>query len=357
MESAPLSTDGRLYYTQVRDPEAVFNRLEITLSHLFRTPMTLLRGRTYSECLLDYLEARNCLRPDVLELGCGLGDIAEGLLDAARRRPNGIRSYRILDISPQMLAFVEARLGRLVEGYHLGDCTELSSLFPTYDGLVLCNAVIADLRSDYLKPGQDLREESAIAGFARAWVGATGPTYIHVGALALIAQLDRMLSANGTACILEFAATAMNQPAVFTDPEAGTDHYKCGIDFQQLLAFSEQLGFEAEVFPIEAVLGIAPGEEFLTVDVFTRLAEVVNDVPAASVLGAITLPVAAYTRKSLAATLARAGVPRAAGVVEALRGLFRSIHDPRFDRTNPMTWGYKVLTLRRPTPTAPPERE
>src|SRR4051812_42619071 len=99
MNDSLKDIDGSLYYTQDIDPQAVFNRLEITLSHLFRGRMEVLGNRNYSDCVVDFLIDRGHLRPSILEVGCGIGDLALNLLASCAERGCPVTHYSMVDIS------------------------------------------------------------------------------------------------------------------------------------------------------------------------------------------------------------------------------------------------------------------
>lgn len=348
--------DGKIYYTKDIDPHAVFNKLEITLSHLFREKMAVLGNRTYSDCVFEFLKRRGYSRPAVVEVGCGLGDIALNVLAAGNRKRFGIEKYVMVDISPELLRVQRERLGDLVSDYLLGDCLELSSFLKPFDGMLVSNAVIADLRAILIQRGQSLSEygidDVELSQFAAEWTAARGPCYVHVGALQFLHQVRRVLKVGGTAAILEYAATDMNQPSLFYDEDTGGVHTKCGIDFAQVQAYATRLGLQAEVVPIEEIWGIRREEEFLTVDVWVRPEKILRELPNNGHLQKLIerLPVRAYTRPSLrdqlTADLMGFSPSEADALVKSLNDYFHSVHDPRFDSTNPTTWGYQCLLLR-----------
>src|SRR5262249_39626289 len=81
-ESAQALNGATRYYRRDIDPDENFNRIEITLSHLFRQPSRLLGGHTYGSALHAYMMRHDLLRHDIAEIGGGLGDVMRCLLEA-----------------------------------------------------------------------------------------------------------------------------------------------------------------------------------------------------------------------------------------------------------------------------------
>lgn len=139
--------DGRDFYINMLDPNVNFNKTEITLSHLFRKKLAVLGNRNYSDCLFNYLHSRNILRPQIMEVGGGLGDVAFNLLNAARDNGYKINEYISFDISLSLLNAQKTKNGKCVNEYIRGDCLELSAKKAKFDGMLLSNGIIADLTS------------------------------------------------------------------------------------------------------------------------------------------------------------------------------------------------------------------
>ena len=109
MEDYEKDIDGRRFYLNLKDAQGCFNQIEITLSHLFRIKHPVLQDRTYSDCLYEFLDSRNYLRRDIIEVGCGLGDLAANLIERDQKR-GAIESYTAFDISPTLLKVTQDRL-------------------------------------------------------------------------------------------------------------------------------------------------------------------------------------------------------------------------------------------------------
>jgi len=343
--------DGREFYLGELNPFETFNRIEITLSHLFREKMPVLSGRNYSDCLWDFVCEHGLYRPNVIEVGCGLGDLALNVIQRASNMGYPIESYVMYDISESLLNFEQQRLRDMASGFVQADCLDLSRHVTSFGGLIISNAMIADLRSVII--GDDDRlsdygiEDKEIEDFLTILDNNTESYYLHIGTLLFLRQLSICLESGGVALILEYAATPLNQPSFFQN------HYECGIDFNQVASYARRLGFAVDLVDIEQILGIARDQEFLSVDVFTSQDRVALKTPRSVKLWQARkpLPVLAYTRSSFSDILASPEMgftdDEANDIVESLEGHFHSVHDPRFDSRNPTTWGYRCLILRK----------
>lgn len=139
--------DGREFYLGDINPSDTFNRIEITLSHLFRERTAILNNRNYSDCFWDFINKHGFFRPRVVEIGCGLGDFAFNLLNKAKGQESSFDSYLLYDISPELLKSEKRRMeGHSCAQFLESDCLELSRHINTFDGLILSNGMIADLR-------------------------------------------------------------------------------------------------------------------------------------------------------------------------------------------------------------------
>lgn len=359
MDDQLKDIDGKMYYTKDIDPQQIFNKLEITLSHLFRKPMSVFGDRNYSDCLFQFLQQKKIIRPQIVEVGGGLGDLALNMLNSSRKYDYPIDRYIMFDISPALLEAQREKLSTQSSEYILGDCFALSEHLPEFDGMIISNAMIADLRSVFVESSQRLSEfdvqEPEWENFASGWIERKNKgQWIHIGAMQFLREIYRVLNSGSTAVILEYGASAINQPSFFKNEETEEIHTKCGIDFDQAKAYSETLGFHAEVADIEEIWGINPAQKFLTVDVFTCKEEIARSFPLTTKFWneQRELPILAYTQESLKEALESPKMNftpnEAEEILSSLEGCFHSIHDQQFDRLNPTTWGYKCLLLSKP---------
>jgi len=133
------------------DLEAQRRNREGTLSHLFREDHEALGGKTYGAALVEGLSRREMLPKDeirVLQLGGGLGHVAEAMIGALKDR--GLRvSFDILEPRPALAAAQRERLSGAGATITQGDF--LSEAWPPgeYD-LILASEVASELPATHL---------------------------------------------------------------------------------------------------------------------------------------------------------------------------------------------------------------
>jgi hypothetical protein len=254
------------------------------------------------------------------------------------------------DISPALLDRQRNALGSFGTEFVSGDALELTASFSSFTGLLLCNGVMADLRSVLVGPDDPLTNygtfDTDIRTFSAKYFGSKRG-FLHIGTLLFLREIAASLKPGSTAALLEYSATSHNQPSWFET------HFECGIDFDQIEAYALRLGFATRQVNIEEILGLDPGAEFLSIDVFTRQKAIAVEIPGVVKLwdSERELDVLAYTRESLREALGTGGMGFGRNAVESLmenlESAFYSLHDPRFDTKNPTTWGYKCLLLEK----------
>jgi hypothetical protein len=178
-----------------------FDHQETTLSHLLRIPHPVLRGRTYGEALIDTLIARGHVpegRVRVLEIGAGLGYVAESAIERLRSTGRAVE-YTILELSPALADAQKARLGDRAT-WVLGDALAAKLSEGAFD-LVISNEMVGDL------PAQQPAPEDVVAAAGRYGVNgddAPTPCYLQTGAFELVARIASWLAPGGTTIITEF---------------------------------------------------------------------------------------------------------------------------------------------------------
>jgi hypothetical protein len=313
--------------------------------------MPILNNHTYAECFYNYLGVNGYTRPQIVEVGCGLGDLALGVQRAAEKEYASQLRYTLYDISPTLLDYAKRRPENKYTDDICDSCLEFSRKCPNFQGMILSNGMIADLRSVYIDKDHSLSyydvDDEELDDFVEEWRSCMPTGYLHIGTLLFLRSIAESLEAGSTAVITEYAATKYNQPSFFQN------HYECGIDFDQLVLYAERLDFDVSIVDIENVLGISHDQEFLTVDIYTSQDRLARKIPQVARLWTArnVLPVLAYTRESFQQMLESEHMgfnPReASDMSAALAGCFHSIHSRKFDHKNPTTWGYKCLLLKK----------
>lgn len=239
------------YQHDVADAEAQFDHQETTLSHLFRRPHPALGGRTYGAALVDALAARGRVRPRlrVLEIGAGLGYVAEAVLDALAARGVEV-DYTIVELAPALAAAQRARLAGRAVTWREGDVLSLE-LDGGYDW-ILANEMVGDLPALHTTVDE-------LDADTRAWLDRLGVSlddapetfYLLTGALQLVERIARWLALGGTAVITEFGELSA-WPRLSTQ----LDHPELSIHFGHLIAAARASGLEADFAFVIDLLGL-----------------------------------------------------------------------------------------------------
>ncbi len=341
--------DARNYYAHLADPERNFNEVEVTLSHIFRDRSAGLNNRNFSEALLRFLDEQDLVTDDIMEIGCGLGDIARNLLVALAHNGRRLPVYSLVDISPALLTVQRSKLHNFPVAFIEADATALPNPDQSV-GFVLSVGMLADLPSILIDPGTpDLAslpndEDRAFARLVFEQHGPKEPFYLHVGSGRFLRDVHRILRPGAAALIMEYGATLLNCISDFGD------HFECGITFSHLMALAEDIGFDCQLLEMSQVIGLDPAARFLSIDFFTRLRLMVHRVPTLLKLGreGQLLTTRAYTYSELQQELERRlGVQQSVEAARTFEPYFFSLYDSRFDTKNPDTWAYKAMLLRK----------
>jgi SAM-dependent methyltransferase len=252
----------RYYQSGVADADAQFDHQETTLSHLFRFPHPALAGRTYGAALVDALAARGfapgangTLR--VLEIGAGLGWVADAMIDALATRDVQVE-YTIVELSPTLAAAQKERLaGRNVRWVE-GDVLAVDPGGP-FDW-ILANEMIGDLPALKLSrpevglslDGSGNVDPDKLAALGRPGElakelgifldDATEPFYLMSGAFELVTRVARWLAPGGVAVITEFGETGI-WPKLSTH----LDHPELSTHFGQLAQAARGTGLAPDI--------------------------------------------------------------------------------------------------------------
>lgn len=340
--------DAKDYYRFSINPKENFDRVEITLSHLFREPSPVLGGHTYGSSLFNFLDSKGAIRESIIEIGGGLGDTMRELLLAGHA--SVIKRCEMFDLSPALSECQKFALSEIKDveiRFSSGNCEKINQFYDKIDGLLICNGVIADLATCLVEDGDDIQKISRgnkiIENFIRG-ERQRKPYYMHFGALEFIQSLYACLSNNGVAMISEYTATDHNQPSWFDN------HYECGIDFGQIKRFADYLGFDVEEFDVADVIGLDTSTEFLSMDFFTMRDAMAVQCPSSMRLWQLSdgFPVRAYTRDSIKSIISSEyGSELTDQIMSQVNEYFFPIDEIGFDSKNPTTWHYKYLLLKK----------
>lgn len=247
----PVALDA-YHATAIDNANAQFDHQETTLSHLLRVPHPALRGRTYGQAVIDAVIDRLPPRVRVLEIGAGLGFVAEHAI--ARLRAAGREvDYTICELSPVLAKAQKERLGdqaRWLAGDVLAQKLDDASF-----ELVLANEMVGDLKARQLqrpelsRDGQVdpelLRAASPLAAelqLAPVIEHAPDTFYLQTGALELVARIARWLAPGGTAIVTEFGDVN-----AWPKLSSHLDHPELSTHFGMLLQGARASGLDARV--------------------------------------------------------------------------------------------------------------
>jgi SAM-dependent methyltransferase len=264
-QADPQARDLTAYHQEtIADPEAQFEELETTLSHLFSDPHPALEGRTYAHAIAHKAFLRDWIGPGrnrVVEVGGGTGRFAAGLAEALLTKIPDLR-YTIVELSPALHAAQVQRLRPLGEHAEsrLGHADSLELPDSSVDFLV-SNEVIADLRIGFVTRGSlatgqaDAESDAEALALVRKYGlethKAPEPVPIQVGATRLIEQIAQALKLGGIALLTEFGAEKQ-----FPIESTHLDHAEWSVHFGHLVQVAQSLGLEATLEPLPQLLGL-----------------------------------------------------------------------------------------------------
>jgi SAM-dependent methyltransferase len=206
------------YHDAIADAATHFDDRETTVAHALALGHPGLQGDRFGARLKQVLRAEGFdVEGDVVEVGCGTGELAEAWSAGAR--------YTRIDRSPTLLAAQQERVPDS-PGVH-GDARDLPLPDASVD-VVLSNEVLADLPSTPTETGWD-----------------------NVGAREMVAEVARVLRPGGRAYLSEFGVV---------DGEAEEarqlDHPEVSIQFGPLARFASSLGLQARIVRMDDLLGV-----------------------------------------------------------------------------------------------------
>ena len=145
---APTPDLTDYYKHDVTKADDQFDHQETTLSHLLRIPHPALGDRTYGQAMIDALAQKGIIQPGrvrVLEIGAGLGYVAQAAIEALRSSGREV-DYTILELAPALAEAQKARLGSDAK-WILGDALTAQVPEGAFD-LIVCNEMVGDLPAE-----------------------------------------------------------------------------------------------------------------------------------------------------------------------------------------------------------------
>ena len=288
------------YYRHgVRNAFRTFERDEATISHAFRSSHAFLGGRTYGEALYRAVRRESGGFQRVLEIGGGLGDLADGFLRAWTRDPTAAHAqYTLLDVSAKLAAAQRRRLRRFARLLRFvpGDARKLGWPAGSLDGVVICNEVIAALDGEDVS----LRDRAEAARLERWDLRGAVPwsRFVFPGGVARLLEGLARAAAPGTRVVLIDYFDLSGRGGQWVRLRG---HRECAFDLDLVCHLARRAGWSVAVDALTDYLGLRVTEPVAA----TRLVGFLADG-----LGHDLSPTRFWTRRELAR---RVGQPRLAG--------------------------------------------
>ncbi len=195
--------DTSEYYRKVKDPRERMDD-EITISHLLRSPNSFTgNGLPFGSILARNLMERGLVREGmrVLEVGPGLGDLADGF-----SREANPKEYVFVDISPGIMDFLKTRFTGKTYRFVLADFLQMKTN-EKYD-LIICNEVLSDFPTIVNFFLESVGEGEGIYGDAFRMVKEYGldvkdTTNFNYGAIKFLEVSNRILREGGVIFVCE----------------------------------------------------------------------------------------------------------------------------------------------------------
>jgi hypothetical protein len=190
--------------------------------------------------------AREHSRLAILEIGGGLGFLAQSLIREARRVLGGSIPihYTVLDISKAFIAHQESMLRDTDADVHfvVGDAQRALDQESKFE-LVLANEVIADFETGRAKMKADSDDKNVLQ---------------HIGVEGLIHQLPGSLVPGGKALFIEYGGTDAPPERILH-----LNHAEYAIDFRAVAQYAKTCGFHVEMLPLRHALRVHDETEML----------------------------------------------------------------------------------------------
>jgi hypothetical protein len=357
------------YMHALKDAQENFDVGEITFSHLLRKVHPALGNRNYSEAFLDSLYRHGLIRSNsFLEVGGGTGWFAKSFLDYLKKRSGRLYRkchYRILDISHILSMSQKKLLKNSRVDFINADALMLPFGDKSFKGIVISNLCIADfgvvkIKKDWLgkysraangsygRREQTLQALRYIRKYKLDSQDLPESFFLNTGAIRFIEEIGRIALPATDAVIAEYAVQdKYPQEADF----AG--HREYAIYFDHLVKVAEHLGFKTHLLELEEFLGIDTTTKFLSLDNFTQKRQIISEDTGLALLRRknISFPTLGYTRGMLLREISKQKYRLTRSEIEEVMAKcedgFFTTADFSFDSTNPNTWKFKVLILRK----------
>lgn len=244
--ATPHAEDVHRYHLEtIKDGTEQFDRIESTVSHLYRAPHPILDGRSYGQAFLKNLREEKEVEPGctILEVGGGMGSVSTDIMVELKKEGTSAE-YIIYDLSPGLIqSQKKMHSEKGVLAHHILGNGEMLALKDESIDIALSNEVVADFNTPEVKTSevQDYLFDHEIPmtkDFFNPYKGAPESVRVNLGAFQLLKELMRVLKPGGLAVITEFG---YQDRLPF---RAGhLDHAEYSIQFSQMISVAAALGF------------------------------------------------------------------------------------------------------------------
>jgi ubiquinone/menaquinone biosynthesis C-methylase UbiE len=244
--ATPHAEDVHRYHLEtIKDGTVQFDRIESTVSHLYRRPHPILDGRSYGQAFLKNLREEKEVEPGcvMLEVGGGMGSVSADIMAGLKKEGTSVE-YVIYDLSPELIRSQQKMHSEKdVQARHILGNGEFLALKDESVDIALSNEVVADFSTPEVKTSevQDFlfdREIPMTKEFFNHYNDAPESVRVNLGAFQLLKELMRVLKPGGLAVITEFG---YQDRLPF---RAGhLDHAEYSIQFSQMISVAAALGF------------------------------------------------------------------------------------------------------------------
>jgi 2-polyprenyl-3-methyl-5-hydroxy-6-metoxy-1,4-benzoquinol methylase len=211
-------------YHQERILDAVeqFNKVEMTVSHVYREPHVLLNGRNYGAAFADVLIKKGVVssKISILEVGGGTGIFGKSFLDEIKVAAPGIYKtikYAFFELSPALIKSQQ----KISRGHHNivrfieGDIESHNFRDEKFD-LILSNEMVADLnvvklrKADFEEPSTLTRDKKRsidiISEYGINISDAPKEFLFNLKAIEFLILIKKILNPGGKAYIVEYGS-------------------------------------------------------------------------------------------------------------------------------------------------------